>query len=82
MEYAGHHCTFFFGCVCVCLGLDRVAGRVSFLIVHNLVDTFARVGSLSLSFEMRVTVVVLVRKLVFSSQTKRHTRSCNAQTPI
>ena len=54
MEYAGHHCTFFLG-VCVCLGLDRVAGRVSFLIVHNLVDTFAHVGS----------VVVLVRKACF-----------------
>ena len=35
-------------CVCLFLGLDRVAGRVSYLIVHNLVDTFARVVSLSL----------------------------------
>ena len=49
MEYAGHHCTTFVLCVCVCLGLDRVAGRVSYLIVHNLVDTFARVRSLSLA---------------------------------
>ena len=55
MEYAGHHCTTFVLCVCVCLGLDRVAGRVSYLIVHNLVDTFAHVGS----------VVVLVRKACF-----------------